>query len=94
MRLAESRFGADMPGLVAQFNRMAAQIERQRKELAASAARFRSMIDDAPEAIIVADYRSGLVVEANAATARMFSAGEAVMSMAWAAAGPVAIFSM
>jgi PAS domain S-box-containing protein len=72
VRLAVDRFGTEVPGMVAQFNRMAAQIERQRRELAAAAAQFRSMIEGAPEAIIVADYRTGLVVEANAASARLF----------------------
>ncbi len=72
IRLADSPLGSDVPGLVAQFNRMAGQIERQRRELASSLARFRGLIDDAPEAIMVADYRTGLVVEANAATTRLF----------------------
>lgn len=72
VRLADSSLGSDVPGLVAQFNRMAGQIERQRKELAASLVRFRGLIEDAPEAILVADYRTGLVVDANAATARLF----------------------
>jgi PAS domain S-box-containing protein len=72
VRRADASPGADVPGLVAQFNRMARQNGRQRKELAASLARFRSLIDDAPEAILVADYRTGLVVDANAATARLF----------------------
>ena len=40
-------------------------------------ARFRGLIEGAPEAIVVADFLSGLVVEANAAAAQLFGCARA-----------------
>lgn len=63
---------ADAAGLLSQFNRMAARIQTQKREITGAMERYRDLIRAAPEAILVADYFTGRVVDANAAAARLF----------------------
>ncbi|MBL8384897.1 MAG: PAS domain S-box protein [Burkholderiales bacterium] len=76
-RLPDAPGGSAVPGLRDQFNRMAERLEAQGRQLETALARARSLIDDAPEAIMVADYATGCFVDVNEAAARLLGSDRA-----------------
>jgi PAS domain S-box-containing protein len=58
-----------------EVNERAAALERRNKQLHESELRYRQLVDQSPDAVLV--HRNGVIVFANAGTARMVGAGDA-----------------